>query len=258
VAEREAKLVITDARPEAVAAAIAALDHLAGRPLAPAGEVTIVDVYFDTAEGGLRTRGESLRVRTVDGRVFFTLKGSEREVGGGVIERDELEMPWSAEAHARLVEILGTEGIALRRAGAAGDPVDALLAAGLARIQERQTRRRLRYALSAGRSPIAELAIDAVSYRLAPGPVRHHEVEIEAKAAEGTAYLPRAVEELRGRFEGALTLWPHGKLATGFAIARLLASPEGGGLLAGGGRLAPAAYPRLAALLSAEDDAPAE
>lgn len=257
MAEREAKLVITDARPEAVADAIAALDHLAGRPLAPAGEVTIVDVYFDTAEGGLRTRGESLRVRTVDGRVFFTLKGSEREVGGGVIERDELEMPWSAEAHARLVEILGTEGIALRRAGAADDPVDALLAAGLARIQERQTRRRLRYALSAGRSPIAELAIDAVSYRLAPGPVRHHEVEIEAKAAEGTAYLPRAVEELRGRFEGALTLWPHGKLATGFAIARLLASPEGGGLLAGG-RLAPAAYPRLAALLSAEDDAPAE
>jgi CYTH domain len=257
VAEREAKLVITDARPEAVADAIAALAHLAGRPLAPAGEVTIVDVYFDTPEGALRTRGESLRVRTVDGRAFLTLKGREREVGGGVIERDELEMPWSAEAHARLVEMLGTEGIALRRAGAAGDPVDALGEAGLARIQERQTRRRLRYALSAGRSPIAELAIDAVSYRLALGLVRHHEVEIEAKAAEGAGYLPRAVEELRARFDGALTLWRHGKLATGFAIERLLASPEGGGLLAGG-RLVPAAYPRLAAFLSAEDDAPAE
>lgn len=257
MAEREAKLVITGARSEAVADAIAALDHLSGRTLAPAGEVTIVDVYFDTSEGALRTRGESLRVRTVDGRAFLTLKGSEREVGGGVIERDELEVPWSAEAHARLVETLGTEGIALRRASAAGDPVDALLAAGLGRIQERQTRRRLRHALSAGRTPIAELAIDAVSYRLALGPVRHDEVEIEAKAAAGADYLPRAVEELRGRFDGALTLWRHGKLATGFAIERLLASPESEGLLAGG-RLVPAAYPRLAALLSAEDDAPAE
>jgi len=257
VAEREAKLVITDARPEAVADAIAALTHLAGRPLALAGEVSIVDVYFDTPDGGLRTRGESLRVRTVDGRAFLTLKGGEREVGGGVIERDELETPWSKEAYARLVEMLGTEGIALRRAAARDDPEDALLASGLARIQERQTRRRLRHAVGAGRPPIAELAIDAVSYRLAAGAVRHHEVEIEAKAAEGAGYLPRAVEELGARFDGALTLWRHGKLATGFAIERLLASPEGGGLLAGG-RLVPAAYLRLAAFLSAEDDAPAE
>ena len=202
MAEREAKLVITDARPEAVADAIAALDHLAGRPLAPAGEVSIVDVYFDTPEGALRTRGESLRVRTVDGRALLTLKGRDARSEAASSSATSWKRPGPAEAYARLVEMLGTGGHRASPGGRAGEPVDALLAAGLARIQERQTRRRLRHALSAARTPIAELAIDAVSYRLAAGPVRHHEVEIEAKAAEGADYLPRAVDGAPRAFRG--------------------------------------------------------
>ncbi len=96
-----------------------------------------------------------------------------------------------------------------------------------------------------------------MTYHATGGPVRHHEVEIEAKAPAGADYLPRAVEDLRSRFGAALAPWRYGKLATGLAIELLLASPHGAGMVVDG-HLAPAAYPRLAALLSAEGDVPAD
>jgi len=141
----------------------------------------------------------------------------------------------------------------LAAAPVTGPPRSALEAAGLRRVQERETRRRLRHAGTG--APIAELAIDEVTYRLAAGPVRHHEVEIEAKADAGTDYLPRAVEALRAQFGSALASSRHSKLAIGEAMARLLASPGGVGLMAGD-RLTPAGYARLDALLSAEPAPP--
>jgi inorganic triphosphatase YgiF len=254
--EREAKLVITAARPDTVADAIGALTRLGDRALVAGPTVTIRDVYLDTSGGALRARRDSLRVREQDGRAFLTLKGPAREVEPGVMERDELETAWSAEAYARCLEILAQRGVELRRVPMGADPVATLLESGLVRIQERRTQRRLRYADAAG-TPIAELAIDAVTYRLAAGAVGHDEVEIEAKAPESAAYLGRAVQDLRARFGEDLAPWRHGKLATGLAIERLLASPEGAGMVAEG-HLIPAAYSRLKALLSAEGDAPAE
>ena len=253
MAEREAKLVIRDARPEAIADAIAALDHLAGARLVPAGEVALRDVYLDTPARALSGRGDALRVRLADDETLLTLKGSSREVDPGVLEREEIEEPWSAAALDRLRALLATRGIALRMAPAAGEPVAALRAMGLEALQERATHRRLRNALGEGGAVLAELAIDAVTYRLDAGTIRHHEVEIEAKAPEGAAYLPRALEALRARFGAALLPWLHGKLETGLAIPRLLAAGDAGALVAGG-HLTPDAYPRLAALLS---DAPA-
>ena len=252
--EREAKLVITAAPPEAVADAIAALPRLGDRPLTPVLAQSIRDVYFDTPSGALRARRDSLRVREQDGRAWLTLKGPGREVEPGVIERDELETAWSADTYARCVTLLAGRGVPLRRAAPGADPLAALEASGLARIQERVTHRRVRHAGDAA-APLVELAIDAVEYRLTAGPVRHHEVEIEAKAPEGAAYLGRALQDLRARFGEALTPWRHGKLATGFAIERLLAASDAAGLVIDG-RLVPAAYPRLAGLLSGERDAP--
>jgi inorganic triphosphatase YgiF len=256
VAEREAKLAITGERPRVLADEIAALPDLAGRRLAPAGAVALRDVYLDTPADALRGRGDSLRVRVANGHAWLTLKGQEREVDPGVIERDELETAWSETAYARLLDILAERGIPLRRAATGGDPVAALLASGLALIQERETSRRLRDVEGAG-APIAELAIDEVTYRLEAGPVRHYEVEIEAKAPEGAPYLPRAAAELRARFGSAILPWRYGKLATGLAIARLLAAGEAGALVAGG-RLTAAAYPRLAEMLSREPAPPGD
>ena len=250
MAEREAKLVIRDARPEAVADAIAALDHLAGSHLVPAGEVALRDVYLDTPARALSARGDALRLRVAGGETLLALKGSSREVDPGVLEREEIEAPWSAAALARLRTLLAARGIALREAPAAGAPVAALRAMGLEVLQERTTKRRLRNAVYEGGAIIAELAIDAVTYRLDAGDVRHHEVEIEAKAPSGAAYLPRAAEALRARFGASLMPWVHGKLETGLALARLLAAGEARTLVAGG-QLTPDAYPRLAEILGA-------
>lgn len=247
--EREAKLVITAEPPEAIADAIAALTSLAGQSLAAAGTVVQRDTYFDTPEGALRMRRQSLRLRVTGEATKLTLKGEARDVGSGVTERDELEREWSAAAFEEARAALARQGIALAPAPATGDPSSVLAAAGLARVQERETRRRLRHA-GAG-APIAELAIDEVTYRLASGPVRHHEVEIEAKAAAGVDYLPRAVEALRAQFGGALVSSRHSKLAIGAGLARLLAAPGGAGVMAGG-RLTSAGYARVDALLSAE------
>ena len=252
--EREAKLVVTGERPEVVADEIAGLVHLAGRGLQDVGTLEIRDVYLDTPTGALRARGDSLRLRVQDGRPLLTLKGPGRDVGSGVSERNEVETPWSADAYVRCLDALSVRGVSLRRVTPGDDPVASLLASGLSRVQERETNRRRRDVDGAG-TRVAELAIDEVTYRIAGGPVRHHEVEIEAKAPEGNQYLARAVEELRARFGPALTPWRHGKLAIGLGIERLLASAAGPALVAGG-HLTPAAYPRLAALLNGEDAPP--
>jgi hypothetical protein len=126
---------------------------------------------------------------------------------------------------------------------------------GLAVLQERTTHRRVRNAVDAGGVRLAELAIDAVTYRLDAGAIRHHEVEIESKSPPGAAYLPRAVEALRARFGDSLVPWLHGKLEIGLAIARLLAAGDARALVAGG-HLVPDAYARLAALLSDEPAPP--
>jgi triphosphatase len=255
--EREAKLVVTAERPEVVAEAIARLARLAGRPLRDAGTAAIRDVYLDTPDGALRARRDSLRVRVQNGQPFLTLKGPGRSVGPGITERDELETPWSGEAYTRCLDVLGARGIALRRDVPGADPVAALLRAGLSRVQERETHRRLRHADDGGGAPMAELAVDEVTFRVDSGVVRHHEVEIEAKAPAGSDYLPLAVAELLASFPSALVPWRYGKLATGLAIERLLALPDGAEMVADG-HLTPAAYPRLAALLSAGGDATPE
>ena len=253
--EREAKLVIRDARPAAVADAVAALEDLAGCRLVPAGDLLLRDVYLDTPTRALSERGDGLRVREAGGQTLLALKGSSREVDPGVLEREEIETPWSSAALDRLRALLAARGIALRATPAAGEPLAALRAMGLAVLQERTTHRRVRNAVDAGGVRLAELAIDAVTYRLDAGAIRHHEVEIESKSPPGAAYLPRAVEALRARFGDSLVPWLHGKLEIGLAIARLLAAGNARALVAGG-HLVPDAYARLAALLSDEPAPP--
>jgi len=171
-------------------------------------------------------------------------------VDPGVLEREEIEAPWSATALDRVRTLLAARGIRLGAASAAADPFAALRAMGLETLQERTTHRRLRDALDPDGARLAELAIDAVTYHLAAGAVGHHEVEIEAKARQGADYLPRAVAALRARFGDSLTPWLRGKLETGLAISRLLAAGDARALLADG-HLTPDAYARLAAILSA-------
>jgi hypothetical protein len=89
---------------------------------------------------------------------------------------------------------------------------------------------------------VAELAVDAVVFDLGGRPVEHHEIEIEAKAEDAEAAVATLAGSLERRFRPALRPWPLGKLATGAAIARLIAEQGPEAVLTAEGRVRPSAY----------------
>jgi hypothetical protein len=253
--EREAKLVIRDARPAAVADAVAALEDLAGCRLVPAGDLLLRDVYLDTPTRALSERGDGLRVREAGGQTLLALKGSSREVDPGVLEREEIETPGPAPRSTGCGPSWrrAASRFARRRRRGSPSPRCGPWGSRCCRSGPPTGACGTRWTRAVFR--LAELAIDAVTYRLDAGAIRHHEVEIESKSPSGAAYLsarrrgaPRALRRLAGA-------WRHGKLSIGLAIARLLAAGDARALVAGG-HLVPDAYARLAALLSDEPAPP--
>ena len=196
-AEAETTLVIVADPPEAVADAVAALTELDGFPLLRAPDASIRDSYFDTPDGALGAAGTSLRLRQLDTRLLLTIKGPTRAGIAGVPTRDEAEEPWPDRAWALLRrELGGTLGIP--GAPPASDAGKALEAVGLEVAQTRTTARRVRDVLprAGGRARVAELAVDAVVFDLAGLAVRHHELELEAKAEGGEAVVAELTESL--------------------------------------------------------------
>jgi len=243
--EIESALVVCSEAPGEVLDAVAALTGIAGLELRPRPDEAIRDRYFDTPDGRLGAREVALRVREVDGRTLLALKGPTGPGEGGE-GRDELEEDWLGRAWETLRSELGRD-VALPAVAPADDPVEALRLAGLELVQERHTARRVRDVVPPGGGRrLAELAVDTVDFRVAGQPVRHHEVEVEAKAPEGAAAVPAVVEALAGRFWPALRPWPYGKLPTGKAVEALLAERGPEGLLDDGGALLPAAYDAVA------------
>jgi hypothetical protein len=123
-------------------------------------------------------------------------------------------------------------------------------------IQDRETQRQVRNVHPAGEGGgpvLAELAVDAVRYRVRGMAVLHHEVEIEAKADVGASALAPVVDGLMAAFGDALRVWPHSKLAIGFALEALAARDALAGLLGPGGALAPAGYKAIDRYLGAGD-----
>jgi hypothetical protein len=96
---------------------------------------------------------------------------------------------------------------------------------------------------------VAELTVDDVAYQLPAGTARLLEVEVEAKGLGGLETVQALLGALAERFPDDLRPWPYGKLATGRAVERLLASGRLEGLLDPTGRIRPAAHEPLADLL---------
>jgi inorganic triphosphatase YgiF len=213
VHETEGALVVRAERPAEVLAQIATLSSIGRWALEPRPPQAIEDVYFDDERRSLGRRRIALRIRRVDAVVLLTMKSPlGRE--GGVTTRTEVEAPWSADALRRVVAELD-----LGSAGAwAPSPEPALRELGLAPVQRRTTARERRAVVGDGRE-IAELALDTVTYDLAPGTLLLCEVEVEAKAPD--ADVGPILDALAARFE-TLAPWRHGKLATGFAAERAM------------------------------------
>jgi inorganic triphosphatase YgiF len=244
--EVEVALAVRAASPERVLHRIAGLEAIDGLALVPRPTQRLRDRYVDTNSGDLGARWYALRIREVDGAARITLKGESKRLASGS-DRLELELPWSREAAARVLAELHRRGLPVGADVGEGEPVAALAAAGLRQIQERETLREVRSVRDGAGSELAELDLDAVTYRFPRGDARLYEVELEARAPG--VDLDPIVAALR-RASPELTEWRHGKLVTGTALERALAA--GAIQLGPDGSIPPASLDALAAALTEE------
>lgn len=252
--EIEAALIVCTDGPQAIGQRLAGLQTLAEFSLLPRATQTIEDIYFDTTDRSLQARLIALRVRRLDGTPLLTMKADSHRIAAGE-DRLEIEAPWSPSALHDVVSELRSRGVGVPESpGETGsaDPVAVMASLGLEEVQTRLTRRMLRDIVARGAQsePLAELAIDAVTYRFREGRVRLLEVEVEAKGQGDAATVERITASLRDEFPSQLRPWPYGKLPTGKAVQELLADSKLDGLTGEDGMLRPAACEQIAGLLN--------
>jgi inorganic triphosphatase YgiF len=250
--EIESTLLIASATPAEVATRVADLDSLEGFALLGRATQSIHDVYFDLGDQSLGARGVALRVRELNGSTLLTLKADSKR-SGDVTDRVEIEVPWSPAGLARVVEALKTRHLPVREPGpafATAPAPDALAELGFERLQERETNRVPRDVVPmGGDEPVAEMAVDSVAFLFAAGTVRLHEIEIEARRAGTIHDVGLVASQLRAACGDELQPWPYSKLATGMAIATLLARGELSNLVNPSGAPTAPAYQAIEALL---------
>jgi hypothetical protein len=252
--EIEAALMVYADAPQAIGHRLADLQTLAEFSLLPRATQTIEDIYFDTTDRSLQARLIALRVRRLDGTTLVTMKADSHRTGAGE-DRLEIESPWSSSALHHVVSELRSRGVGVPASpGELGsaDPTAVMASLGLEQVQTRVTTRTPRDLVARGAEaePVAELAIDAVTYRFREGRVRLLEVEVEAKGGGDASTVERITASLRDEFPSQLRPWPYGKLPTGQAIQELLADGQLDGLTGPDGMLRPAACERIAGLLN--------
>ena len=89
---------------------------------------------------------------------------------------------------------------------------------------------------------LAELVVDAVTYRFGDRDVRRHEIEVEVKSQSGDVAMRLVIQAIVDEWGARVRPWRHGKLATGRAMEALLESGRLDHLIDSAGRLAPLAY----------------
>ena len=251
--ETEAALVIRSNNAAQIANQIANIETLGTFRLEPQQTQKIRDIYFDTPDQLLQKQKLALRIRRVNGKTLITLKGPAQKKAGGGQERLEIELAWSFTALTRIVRELRARKIEIkltRQDFVRTDPVGTLKRLGFVLIQDRTTIRQVRKITVADQSneeELAELAVDAVTYRLGKQAVRLHEVEIEAK--HKNARLEEMIQPLEKMFKPALLAW-QSKLATGRALQTLLEDGQLDKYLDDRNNLKPTAYTKLGRLVS--------
>lgn len=251
--EIEAALIVYADAPQAIGLRLAGLQTLAEFSLLPRVTQAIEDTYFDTADRSLQARLIALRVRRLDGTTLVTMKADSHQVAAGE-DRLEIEAPWSPSALHDVVGELRSRGVGLL--GSPGEigsahPAAVMASLGLEQVQTRVTTRTPRDVAVRGAQsePLAELAIDAVTYCFGEERVRFLEVEVEAKGGGDASAVERITARLRDAFPSQLRPWPYGKLPTGQAIQKLLADGQIDGLTGQDGMLQPEACERIAEVL---------
>jgi len=240
--EVEAALLICGEHPAETARSLAVLTEVDGYELQVLPSQNLHDVYFDTSDGRLGSEAIALRLRSVDGSWYITRKGPGRQVEPGTVDRSEIELPWSIEVLPRVLERELALGPSVEKPESAAkdpDPVRSMQRRGLVVVQDRETHRQRRAVIPAKRAlgPVAELAIDDVTFKLSHRRVRLYEIELELKAPGEAGAVRAVVEALEQRYRSELRRWPYGKLPTGKALEALEKTGALGGLLGADGVL---------------------
>jgi inorganic triphosphatase YgiF len=250
--EIEAKLAIVSETPRDIALAIGRLGSLGEWSLRERRPVTVRDTYFDLADDALGRQGLAFRLRRSLEGSLITIKGPETEVGG-ILERRELEDPWSDVALESALAYLASYGVHLTvpdPVSSDDDPEHVLRATGLVPTQDRTTSRVRREVITEAErgGSLAEVAIDEVVFRLGSRTVGHYEAEIELEEAGDDTTVGSVRAELQKQWDD-LRPWPYSKYATGRAIATLLAQLDVAEVMGPGGVLAPRSYNAIEELL---------
>ena len=246
--EVEASLVLVGGDPRHLRQELGALKELGVYHLEKRASVVIRDAYLDTPNSDLLGRRLSLRLRVMNGMPRITLKGDTPKSERFLKVRTELELNWTRESLEQVFSLLSDQEIRLAIPEidwCDAEPLTALGACGLTVIQERATERMLCDVMGDnGSEPLAEMAIDAVTYHLQRR-ILHDEVEIELKGGRDPALIRQLIDLLRDRYPGQLERWSIAKLTLGMLLERLAESGQLKALLTQDGRLSRAAYGAL-------------
>jgi len=200
--------------------------RVSGYDLKPKPSQVIQDTYFDTRERFLREKRISLRIRRMDDTLLLSTKSDIRKIAGDIIQRREMERPWSYNSIRVLARNLKLNFPIMSSSKFQSLPASrALRTMGLEVIQERRTHREPRDIVIRDKVPVsilAELAIDHVTYDFGDITVGLSEIEVEAKGARSLARVREIADVLISKYSPSLQQWFHGKFVTGLAIQKLL------------------------------------
>lgn len=248
--ELETKLVIRSHDPRRVIDNIVARADIGGFPLGPAENRKIHDVYVDTESLDLAASYSVLRIRCEGTDVLITFKGPSSRSEDGFSERTEIELPWSEESLAEVMDVV-PERTNVRfheqLTGPFTNPMETLSRLGFKTIQDRITERfgRLVYNTRDGMDePMAELDCDSVTYRFSGVSVRHHEIEVELFGSVKTKDADKFVRALIAEYQDEITPWPLGKVTTGVELEKLFREGKLDSFVADG-QLVPEVYEEL-------------
>lgn len=215
--EHEVTFVIYTVEPERVADSLAKIEKLGGFGLSAPRSKILRDLYFDAPDGSLASKKWALRVRFVgDGNPLAALKGPSSIIDGESQKRVEIEDEWSEDFFSALSEKL-RHLMTLKAAKWKSDPVATLTDLGMDIIQDRSVHRITKLFLDKADQTIAEMALDAVTYRIDRRIFVHHEVEVEFGIAS-SEQVRAIITDIKDKYGDELRLWHLSKLGTGIIL----------------------------------------